>query len=777
MLNKIYRQGRNATAYSIDGMKFLFRSEFAARLEVYAIFWVLMALVFLGVPAYSLLCATILFLVLLAFEAVNTAVEVVIDRVSPEISETGKHAKDLGSFAVMCLITANFIHLLYVLFNVDWEKAMISAGHGWGALFISGTFLLFAIYAFTLARIKKMGRWLIAFALFLYALAIGAYRTASVFTGAGVDESVFYHLKVGVGGSGLSEYTPLIMFNVVFIILSAAIVWLICDIIGPNRLSLSKRISTFIHWKTTFRRRKAKTKVAADEALANPSARKLRLYGTLALAIGLILNPLSQNLYRYFKSSHVEKAKFEKNHAYEVPKIARLKSPKNIIYIYMESLERTYFDTDLFPDLVPNLKALEQTSSYTFTDLNHVHATGFTIGGIVASQCGTPLLTPSRGNTMGNYDQFLPGAICLGDVLDANNYDLHFMGGADLDFAGKGKFFETHGFSSLTGKSHYLAEFPDAPEKFNSWGLYDDSLFEQVDRQFDRLSKSNRPFGLFVLTLDTHHPYGHTSPSCESKQYGVGDSQLLNAVNCADSLISNFINKVRQSPIADNTLIVIGSDHLALENEVSETLKTGLRRNSLLIIDPSQSDPQTIDRKGSLLDIAPTILGLLGSDKDSLGWGRNLLSSAPTLLETLPKRYNQYLIQKGKTVSSILWSYPRFDRDAHINLSDERIEFGDRWLKLPIVIEFNSLGKIAEFDFDHSDPAFRDGYLEGKIPDTNTFLWIDNCNKITQSKIGLGTNITSNWCAAYGSQIENSIQIKAVRNKDILEKSDIFGTQ
>ena len=39
---------------------------------------------------------------------------VFIDRVSPEISQMGKHAKDLGSFAVFCLILANGVYAAYV---------------------------------------------------------------------------------------------------------------------------------------------------------------------------------------------------------------------------------------------------------------------------------------------------------------------------------------------------------------------------------------------------------------------------------------------------------------------------------------------------------------------------------------------------------------------------------------------------------------------------------------------------------------------------------------
>ena len=52
-----------------------------------------------------------------ATEALNTAIEEIVDRVSPEISEMGKHSKDLGSFAVFCLITANAGYAAYVVIS------------------------------------------------------------------------------------------------------------------------------------------------------------------------------------------------------------------------------------------------------------------------------------------------------------------------------------------------------------------------------------------------------------------------------------------------------------------------------------------------------------------------------------------------------------------------------------------------------------------------------------------------------------------------------------
>ena len=45
----------------------------------------------------------------------------------------------------------------------------------------------------------------------------------------------------------------------------------------------------------------------------------------------------------------------------------------------------------------------------------------------------------------------LPLARCIGDILNAENYELHYIGGSDLDFAGKGNFYETHNFNKVQG--------------------------------------------------------------------------------------------------------------------------------------------------------------------------------------------------------------------------------------------------------------------------------------------------------------------------------------
>jgi diacylglycerol kinase (ATP) len=61
------------------------------------------------------LTAYFLWLLLIATEALNTAIEVLVDHVSPNWSEAARDAKDLGSLAVMALLWANGVFVVYVL--------------------------------------------------------------------------------------------------------------------------------------------------------------------------------------------------------------------------------------------------------------------------------------------------------------------------------------------------------------------------------------------------------------------------------------------------------------------------------------------------------------------------------------------------------------------------------------------------------------------------------------------------------------------------------------
>lgn len=92
--------------WSVSGLQILFRGEVAARMELAG---AALGLVWLGwigrswqeIGLFGLVC-----LLTLAVEAMNTAVEAIVDEISPGRSEFARRAKDLGSAAVFFMLTA-----------------------------------------------------------------------------------------------------------------------------------------------------------------------------------------------------------------------------------------------------------------------------------------------------------------------------------------------------------------------------------------------------------------------------------------------------------------------------------------------------------------------------------------------------------------------------------------------------------------------------------------------------------------------------------------------
>jgi diacylglycerol kinase (ATP) len=109
-----------AARYSMGGVRRLW-GETAFRHETLAFVIIMALFIYEGVAAWAYVGAVILYLLTASIEALNTAVEEMVDHVSPGYSEMGKHAKDLGSFAVFCLLLANGV----------WAAFVLAASWGW----------------------------------------------------------------------------------------------------------------------------------------------------------------------------------------------------------------------------------------------------------------------------------------------------------------------------------------------------------------------------------------------------------------------------------------------------------------------------------------------------------------------------------------------------------------------------------------------------------------------------------------------------------------------
>jgi diacylglycerol kinase (ATP) len=104
-----------AATYSLGGARRLL-GEAAFRQELIGFAVAMVAFVISDATVFQYVAMMLLFLLMIAFEALNTAIEEIVDRVSPEISDMGRNAKDLGSLACLCLILANAGYAFYVVF-------------------------------------------------------------------------------------------------------------------------------------------------------------------------------------------------------------------------------------------------------------------------------------------------------------------------------------------------------------------------------------------------------------------------------------------------------------------------------------------------------------------------------------------------------------------------------------------------------------------------------------------------------------------------------------
>lgn len=412
-----------------------------------------------------------------------------------------------------------------------------------------------------------------------------------IMQGAAFNHQFFAHLDLStLSVAWTAERTRLIMV-VLYILIAPLIV--------------------YIGLKTKFRTKKSLAgKYFQQSILSIISLSIYFMYNTP------LINLIQVNHYSKLSDLRIQKTidTFSTNHSQ-----TRQGNNKNIVLLYLEGLEQNYLDEKLFPDLLPQIQKLKQ-EAISFTNVVQYPGTGWTIAGLVSSQCGVPLLSNKGGNSvLKQVDNPFTEVDCLAEYLKGLAYNTVYIGGASLNFAGKGSFLTDNGFDTVLG----VDELPSSDA--HGWGLFDQYLFSHMEKLFDGLALQDNPFLLSALTLDTHHPTGTPSPDCS--QFGAGDNAMLNSVHCTDQLVGDFVDHVRSSNVGANTIIVLVSDHLAMPTGVVERLSSKERRLLFMILDPAEKSPLEYVGQAGHFDIAPTILSSLGVEGAEFAFGHSLLQN------------------------------------------------------------------------------------------------------------------------------------------------------
>lgn len=230
--------------------------------------------------------------------------------------------------------------------------------------------------------------------------------------------------------------------------------------------------------------------------------------------------------------------------------------------------------------------------------------------------------------------QVVPGVDCLGDILAGQGYRLSYLGGASTQFAGKGLFYRGHQFDTVKGKEDFITDMED-PEYLNSWGLYDDTLYDFTVDEIRRLNREDDgPWAVVNLSIAGHAPSGFPAQRCIDRQGAFDGQDILYSVECSAWLARDLIERLEAENLLENTLVVVLSDHLTMRVSVWDQL-TVLDRDNTMIMLGDRVTPQRIRREATMLDVFPTILDAMGLPlhEGRAGLGTSLLGRRPTLAE------------------------------------------------------------------------------------------------------------------------------------------------
>ena len=112
-LTRILSAFKNST----DGLKNTFKNEEAFRQELILTITLTPLAIYIGENHIERIFLITSLILLLLVELINTAIEVIVDRVSYEKNELSKLAKDIGSAAVLIAFLNCFIVWFFILFS------------------------------------------------------------------------------------------------------------------------------------------------------------------------------------------------------------------------------------------------------------------------------------------------------------------------------------------------------------------------------------------------------------------------------------------------------------------------------------------------------------------------------------------------------------------------------------------------------------------------------------------------------------------------------------
>ena len=323
--------------------------------------------------------------------------------------------------------------------------------------------------------------------------------------------------------------------------------------------------------------------------------------------------------------------------------------PYNLVIILEESLGARYVGSLGGKPLTPELDKLTGEGLF----FARLYATGTrSVRGIEAVVAG---FTPTPARSVVKLGLAQQNFFTLGQLLRNHGYKTEFIYGGQSHFDNMRGFFLNNGFERVIDENDYID-----PVFHGTWGVSDEDIFNRADEEFR--AHGNDPFFALIFSVSNHSPFEY--PDNRITSLGQEKNTRDNAIRYADYALGEFFKKARHSVYWQNTVFLIVADH---DSRVYGDSLVPIDHFHIpaLILGPDIK-PERYNKVASQIDLAPTLLSLMGLNSEHPMIGRDLLQIPESYLGRAIMQYgnNQaYMIgdkvviqQPGKEPSEFLYS-------------------------------------------------------------------------------------------------------------------------
>jgi phosphoglycerol transferase MdoB-like AlkP superfamily enzyme len=239
---------------------------------------------------------------------------------------------------------------------------------------------------------------------------------------------------------------------------------------------------------------------------------------------------------------------------------------------------------------------------------------------------------------------------CLPQLMKEQGYHTVFMQGLDdPTFDNTTNFYKAHGFDEIFSMDNSFIS-KDEKKYIWGWGVQDNILFQKA-LDYRKNLKDKKVF-LTLATISNHMKFDEIPDHYKTIYPGTTDNdpmdkRFANSVHTMDLFLKEFFFKLDSLGLTKNTMVILVGDHgfpmgehgnFQSENSFyNENFKT-----PLLIIAPFLK-PQRISLYRSQIDIAPTLLNMLGAPPGLHFMGEHLFDSKDHIVPLIQPYDGKYI--------------------------------------------------------------------------------------------------------------------------------------